>query len=743
MEILKLKYSNWKLILIKIFSFLDKKLKSNFDYNFLTNYFLLLTMFPVVSIVVLALGFIVNIPVSNFHFFISIFLSILGIYLISQISTKKLITLFFFAIISIILFIYLSMIGGDFGWDSKAYHYPAIISIAEGWNPFYENIFEFDQGSISYARKAVATHTKGQWFTGAVIVKLFNIVESSNYTHLLFILSSFFVVHRYLKNLSISKELRLLIALTIAFNPVATSQLFSGYVDGVLYSVLVIFLFSNMKIINNPTKEDYFFIISSGIFLSNVKITGAIFTAIIASFMIFFILISQYKFLKKYILIISITAVLSLFVGFDSYVKDTFHGKGPVIQLIKKDKIKDKSFRKMLALQEMELTHQNRFQQFIDSQILGDYLARRKPITKFTVKKFDYSMTKFNNETNTFGPLYAFSFIASIIFIPFIFFDKEKKWFMVLLLILVFHIPSLVIGRYFPQAWIIPILTAAYFLNLKKSFLNNFAKIIIIVLSVNSLLILITSNLNALSNNFRFNTNLFLLSKKEKKITFVPRRPLLKKYYANKFNSLGINYSFQNDFNKKGKFRVSAHLKSNKFPGLWTNLPYINPKQVEGILNKILKYSVVIISTKGKFVFSDQLNARDLQNLKNKNLSLSKQISSYSAIIYKGEVIKESYGGVFDPSSEIRLSDKNIIPYDIRIFSRGRYKKRIFPISKVELNDKSVLRKQGTINFVCYDGRYLDIYPISQKKWIQPYRRSLTDIEASMLDIIKFSLSGV
>src|SRR5574341_1200349 len=107
---------------------------------------LTLFLFPLVCTTLGVAGFIVHTPLSKSHTVVALFLSFLILYMLSGKKTGKALACFgaFLLVISLLMVLF-SFPFYDEG-DGVAYHKPAAIMMADGWNPIwgFEDTKPFD-----------------------------------------------------------------------------------------------------------------------------------------------------------------------------------------------------------------------------------------------------------------------------------------------------------------------------------------------------------------------------------------------------------------------------------------------------------------------------------------------------------------------------------------------------------------------------------------------------------------------
>ncbi len=128
---------------------------------------------PIMSALVTAIGFFLTISIHPAHFIIAILLSAIFSQFLVKLPLKetlKTLTVSTVLVVAMVLFVTPFY---DFARDAKGFHNPAIITLAQGWNPVYQNdVQEFTQAKskrdheFNYAH--VSDDALGQHMAGAV-----------------------------------------------------------------------------------------------------------------------------------------------------------------------------------------------------------------------------------------------------------------------------------------------------------------------------------------------------------------------------------------------------------------------------------------------------------------------------------------------------------------------------------------------------------------------------------------------
>ncbi len=241
-----------------------------------------------------------------------------------------------FFVVSICIVSYFAVINiYDLSWDGQWYHQDAIIKLYKGWNPIYSVSTTNNVGS---SELWINHYTQGIWIIEANILRLTERIQSAKVLTLVLvlitILNSIYVFQKYKlsKNIFIS----ILFSIAIVLNPIAISQIFSFYVDGIsalMVTNIIMLLYIYFK--ENHSKSILvilLFIISIYI---NVKFSNLVYISIILFGYFLILLYTKRKIDFNYIFSFSIIYLFSaVIIGYSSYTKNTIEKGHPFYPLM-------------------------------------------------------------------------------------------------------------------------------------------------------------------------------------------------------------------------------------------------------------------------------------------------------------------------------------------------------------------------------------------------------------------------
>ncbi|MBQ6498053.1 MAG: hypothetical protein IJI58_05005 [Bacilli bacterium] len=331
----------------------------------------------------------------------------------------------------------------DLSIDGNSYHKTAIAYIKNGWNPLYENARDFQKHNsnvIPIDKKSkvdvwIEHYPKASWIYAATMYSLTGCIEAGKALIIILSIMLIIITYNILRKI-LDKNWSIVFTAFLALNPIVLSQIFTYYVDGImgicfLIQLLLLFMVDPKK---KPDIPLWISIVSICAIFCNLKFTGLMCSGVIAAVFYFYWLIryKDIKIFKKLTILFSIVYIVSVFlVGSNSYVKNTIDHMNPLYPLIGKNKIdivttmQPKDFAKMSKFEKWY------YSMFSKTENTNYYQKRPTLKNPFMIYKSELDALYIpDTRIGGFGPLFALSFILSlIVFIPMfiIFMKKEKK----------------------------------------------------------------------------------------------------------------------------------------------------------------------------------------------------------------------------------------------------------------------------------------------------------------------------
>lgn len=530
------------------------------------------------SIFLTSIGFSLKIPITSYHFFFILPFTLIFVIISCFIfpSRSKLFgTSIMLALLvsSFYLSLDISKHFFDISYDGQAYHQEALIQLDRGWNPFYEQLNNFNANNMD---RWLNHYSKGVWVYESIIFKATNDIESAKLFHIWLMIATFLFTLSFLSRFEkLPFILTFLISLLVAFSPVSIYQSLSFYLDGQLMSLMVILIVILGLIYMESNNYYYILLFMTIAVLVNVKLTAGIYTLIIMSgYMV--ILWMKNKLLELYKVFIFATAAFLigfLLFGWNPYVTNTIYRGNPLYPALGTD-------RSDYTVPQFPANFSGKNSIFLlfysifsrsDNVRGADKAAYLK--IPFTFSKDELkAFTDTNAKQGGFGPLFGGSILLSflVIFWALITLGKEVRWrhnnknlngrqqygennsalatlgvplfCLAVILVTCLINPASSLARFIPQMWLFPIFAFFLTYNSNNKPIRIIGYLIILVLLFNNILIGITY--------YKYNLEITRLYKDrlEKFATTSKQDPIkfyfgdFKSSHTHRFDKFGINY---------------------------------------------------------------------------------------------------------------------------------------------------------------------------------------------------------
>jgi hypothetical protein len=461
---------------------------------------LILALFPCIAFVIVASGFALGIGISPLHFPVALILTFV-------------ITLFFsreknFASFGITSGISLLIMGActwvaslfyDISFDGQWYHSQVVLAIEEGWNPFKGNYYCKIPRSQTYPIW-LNHYPNASGYAKATFFSLTGVFESIKAINFLLAIASFIAINNLLRSrLKLFKALRIIIGVLIALNPIVFGELLSNYIDGQLYSLLIIAGCWLMKTFEG--KRYYWVFISVlTLYLINLKYTAVFYLVII--FIVYgILLIYKWRFKQLFLAVVFVSfsfALGTFALGYPTYVRNYVQMGHPMFPVMGKDK---KDIGKILY--PADFYGMNRLEKFIRSNLATTGQSRapaksdlRKPFVDFRLNDM-YWYKLLVGEISGFGPANAEIFFCWMLGMPLMvvlaFRDRSSRILLGLILVIcisVFINPEAWVARYAPQFYLCFIACALALILYKKRWVKVFGFTMLTIMGINLVIII-------------------------------------------------------------------------------------------------------------------------------------------------------------------------------------------------------------------------------------------------------------
>lgn len=488
---------------------------------------LFLFLVPTVIFTLSSLILMVNLPLGGVIYPVSFILALFLVFWWVFKGEKKIsLNVFLFGGIGTLFTVFalgLSGIFYDVSFDGQWYHQDAILFLSDGWNPFYDDIIP--DGSVSGNNANYINHyPKATWIYQSVVYLFWGNIEWGKSLHLHLLFSFGFLLFSFLSQKTVlSLTQRIILVLMAVISPITLGQLFSFYVDGILYCFLGLFLLFLLDCVVHHEKR-WALLFLSFVFLINIKFTGLVYALLFA----FGCFVYQTWVAKKlslgpvfrFILI----SIMGVFVfGYPTYGRNLMEKNHIFFPIMGK---KNEGRQIAQAQYPRDFYGLNRVEKFLSAhRAIPNYTAETHPSvpkkTLFNPKFIQSSIPYYNNHQpvtmSPFGPfeleLWVF-FGLSIIFF-FLFVRERLIYFSCVLFLLSMLIqPEFWNLRYAPQLlWFILLVQGALLMSSYR-FVRLFS-LVFCVLFITNGIIASTENWRWVANrNQQLNVTLLELSKK-------------------------------------------------------------------------------------------------------------------------------------------------------------------------------------------------------------------------------------
>ena len=462
-------------------------------------------VFVAALLILSSLSFFLNISISSSTVLISLVVSVLWCYWISeryfganyQRSSILFVLLVFIFCILLSSCVAISGLFFDLSWDGQAYHQETIIQLMNGWNPVYNDIPDNVLHSIWTNH-----YSKGAEVNAAALSTVTDSIEKCKALNLFLIVTTFIISFStiVLTFDHIKLKYAFVVGLLISMNPVSIYQSLSFYVDGQLAS-LISCLSCLIFLLSKKIDELVLLCLISTIILAiNIKFLGLIYVFIISLGSMVWTFINQ----KENSLIILKYLLLSFFigifiVGFNPYITNSIDHGTPLYPVFGSD------FDLLMLNTPSDFQNANPFGNlfrsiFSRSTAGVSNSAYRIPFL-FTIDDLQAFQTP-DVRLSGFGPLFSGAIVLCIFNLLQFFrsndhfmlknhFRSVRPFIILFLMISVLINPSSWWARFVPQLWLIPLFLSLSFFAAERKFrlfyyLNH---LLILVLVVNVLLI--------------------------------------------------------------------------------------------------------------------------------------------------------------------------------------------------------------------------------------------------------------
>jgi len=222
----------------------------------------------------------------------------------------------------------------DCSFDGQWYHQDAIMFLSDGWNPVWD--VAISNNAVSGLNANYVNHyPKAPWVIEATLYLFTGNIEAGKAIHLIYLVSFMLLLLTFLKNrFLLSWGTAILITLLVGGSTISLGQLFSFYVDGLLFSLFGIFLLFLLDLIYFDTKVLGYMGLAF-VVLANIKFTGLIYGLVFLMMAGIWVIIRHKDLILKRALHFSYVVLIGVvFIGYTTYVRNVLSKGHPFFPIM-------------------------------------------------------------------------------------------------------------------------------------------------------------------------------------------------------------------------------------------------------------------------------------------------------------------------------------------------------------------------------------------------------------------------
>ncbi len=392
--------------------------------------------------------------------------------------------------------------------DAEAYHRPAAMLMAHGWNPVFEAtssaLEKYWMSNAVFNTWHTAYLPRGAWVFSAVMYRMTGFVESGDSLALILCAVQIGVLWTFVREIfGFSGILRCCAVLLLTFSPAVLGLMFGGSCDGAYNSLFIVSLAALTMFVARKNVVWLLYPAVSFVLMVNIKYTGAVASCIMI--LIFSIpLIQGYNqrrvdktLILRWFSIMVISMWLAGVVGFSPYITNWVHHGGPFYP--------QHSFNKKIELvdkitQDFEYRNDDAKKMGYLGRFCYAYISKTATYAyyRYTTGNPNFDpVIRVSGGVEGFGKAFKVSFVMSLILLLCLK-TNRIKWALLVIAISVLLQPTLYCGyaRYVPQFALFPFLV---FLNVIADYQKRLARPIVGMLVSGQLALLLWLNIMPLS----------------------------------------------------------------------------------------------------------------------------------------------------------------------------------------------------------------------------------------------------
>lgn len=446
----------------------------------------------------------------------------------------------------------------DYSYDGQSYHMTTVFLLKSGWVPVSESSFAFVRGHFPQLNNDyflwTDVYVKFVEIFGACLARLTGTIETGKCINLLFAFMTFCYAVYVLPRLFRKTERAMIyvLAFFLVWNPVAAYQMFTYYVDGVMYYSFMMLLLSVLHLETGGGKNIPAFIsaVFSAVILSNVKFLGFIYAAmILGGYFVYLIVLKRKNDAKKIFLCGTAVVCFVVVSGINPYFTNIRQGNNLLHPFIGKNKVDPFYMQRPRRFEGKNQLYNLVVSTFAaSSNTLAD--AQEEVRLKIPLANPDdeAAFTDLDMRAGGFGWYWSAVLLVSLVLCFRLRFDnfRQKRIFILIMGILLSSVilnPESWWARLVPQFWAVPVFILMFSFNAKRMrFGREFALwTLLYIMCINN--IVIERHVFGIARSYSQKTRLYMAALKK----YGPARPRIyvekdaRSLYFPKFSHFGID----------------------------------------------------------------------------------------------------------------------------------------------------------------------------------------------------------
>ena len=355
----------------------------------------------------------------------------------------------------------------DRSWDGVVYHQDAVLRLAAGWNPVFEDAGAYGLDNAVY----VGSYPHASWIAGAAVLMNTGSIEAGKLFNLTLLVAAAAQVCSVLLRLTkLSWPAAAAVAVLVALNPVSIYQGTTFYVDGLMASGLTIIAAALVLHVATQERPALLVGVLAACFVGNLKLTGPVFAAVL---LVAAALAAWWRHgiagLRRLAWSGALVAVgAGLLLGYSPYVRNLLEHGHPLYPVFGAPQYVDPS-----RFRPVNLNDQGRVGRFLTSNFSRTEAVRAPQRTSLKLplaiapgeRRGIYAA---DVESGGFGPLYGAMLLLGAAAAGVLLANRGTRRVGAVALLIVAAIAASVLvhaetwwARYVPQAWLMPLVPAA------------------------------------------------------------------------------------------------------------------------------------------------------------------------------------------------------------------------------------------------------------------------------------------